>query len=218
MNLRKLIAVATVTILIFASAAIGGQLEKRHQLGLRLGMWNQTTDARTAVGPGEVATSVKGHGLLGGLSYGHWLSEGLELCIGVDLMAADVETEVASATVTTETGCVASVLMSVKQYFPKSTYTSSVRPYVEVGVGLFTGGQERTETGQEVVVESRSETVLGGRIGAGSDFILGRRFLTGVSLGYNLMADFDEPIGGSRNYSGPQFAFGLSYLFGAGVR
>lgn len=218
MNLSKLIAAAMGLVLVFGSAAAGEKLEKRHQLGLRLGMWNQTTDARTAVSPGEVTTSVKGNGLLGGLSYGHWLSEGLALCIGVDLMAADVETEVESATVTTETGCVASVLMSVKQYFPRSTYGSSVRPYVEIGVGPFAGSQERTETGQKVVVESRSETVVGGRIGAGSDFILGRRFLTGVSLGYNLMADFDEPIGGSRNYSGPQFAFGLSYLFGAGAR
>lgn len=36
--------------------------------------------------------------------------------------------------------------------------------------------------------------------------------MTGITLGYNLMTDFAEPIGGSRNYSGPEFGIALSLV------
>jgi len=89
---------------------------------------------------------------------------------------------------------------------------------VKVAVGPFVGQQEKTEEGVfGVIVESRSLTVFGGQVGAGVDFILSRHFMLGVGLGYNLMADFDEPIGGSKNYSGPEFSVGLSFLFGKGT-
>ena len=42
-------AVITLTCVVLALAVNAGamSLEKRHQLGLRLGMWNQITNART---------------------------------------------------------------------------------------------------------------------------------------------------------------------------
>lgn len=48
----------------------------------------------------------------------------------------------------------------------------------------------------------------------GVDFVLGSHFMPGIALSYNLMSDFDKPIGGSKNYGGPEFSFGISYLFG----
>jgi len=36
----------------------------------------------------------------------------------------------------------------------------------------------------------------------------------GLEAGYHWMADFDDPIGGQRNYSGFQLAAGFGWLFG----
>jgi len=55
-----------ITVLLLAlAAATGAQpMEKRHQLEVRFGMWNQTTDDRTEIA-GSVTTSVDNNGLLG---------------------------------------------------------------------------------------------------------------------------------------------------------
>ena len=40
--------------------------------------------------------------------------------------------------------------------------------------------------------------------------------MLGARLGYNLMADFDEPLGGRDNYGGPEFNLTFSWLIGSG--
>ncbi len=109
------------------------------------------------------------------------------------------------------------MLFGVKYYLPKSTYGTSVRPFLKAAVGPFMGRQSKTLVFLFVTADSRSETAFGGQLGGGVDFVLSRRFLLGVNLGYNLMSDFDQPIGGSDNYSGPEFSFGLSFLFRPGT-
>ena|GEM_PF-5282297 len=47
--------------------------------------------------------------------------------------------------------------------------------------------------------------------------IMCRKIFLGANLGYNLMSDFDRTIGGSDNYSGPEFSVGLSFLFDHGA-
>jgi len=217
MSSVKIIAILACTFLTLSVASNAISLEKRHLIGLRLGMWNQVANVRTEVGVGGVSTSVGSDGFLGGVSYGHWLKEDLALNISVGGMMADVETRVGLLGVSHETAAVTHILVGLKQYFPKSTYGSSVRPFVKASLGPYIGSQTRTETGLVVSVESRSEPAFGGQAGVGVDFVVGRHFLTGISVGYNLMNDFDEPIGGSKNYSGPEFSLGFSYLFGKGT-
>ena len=218
MNFPRLALMTTCIILSLALVSSAGPLEKRHGIGIRLGMWNQVTDTRTEIGIGSVTTSVKASGFFGGMFYDHWLQENLALNIAVGGMLADFETKTDITGVSTETAFVAPILFGVKYYFPGSTLNSSARPFAKVAVGPFVGQQEKTEEAVSgVIVESRSRTAFGGQVGAGIDFILSRYFMLGVALGYNLMADFDEPIGGSRNYSGPEFSVGLSFLFGKGT-
>lgn len=210
-----MLAVWLVLILPIVTSA--GPLEKRHQLELRLGMWNQVADARTEVSATGVSTSVGTNGFLGGFSYSHWLTEGTALNISLGVMTGDVSTDAGVFGVGTQTSTVTAILMGIKQYFPRSTYATSVRPYTRAAVGPFFGSQSSTNVGLSVTVESRSEVAFGGHLGTGVDFILGRHFAAGMGIGYNLMTDFDEPIGGSVNYSGPEFSLGFGYLFGRGV-
>jgi hypothetical protein len=129
-------------------------------------------------------------------------------------MLADIEVNTDFTGTSTEAAVVAPILFGIKYYFAQSTFNTSVRPYAKAAVGPFIGSQEKSEeniTG--VVIESRTEATFGGQLGGGVDFLMSRHFMTGFSLGYNLISDFDQPIGGSRNYSGPVFNFGLSVLF-----
>ena len=38
--------------------------------------------------------------------------------------------------------------------------------------------------------------------------------MLGVRGAYDLMADFDEPLGGRDNYNGAEFRIGISWVFG----
>lgn len=120
-------------------------------------------------------------------------------------MLADVSTEATIFGVSNNTSTVTFVLIGLKQYFPSSTYGATARPFAKAGIGSFVGTQSGTlvRTVALVTVESRTEAVFGGQMGAGVDFVLGDRVLAEVSLGNDLMADFNRPIGGSANYSGP---------------
>lgn len=213
----KLTVIVVGIMLLLSSCTFAESLEKRHQIGLRLGMWNQTTGVTTEVSDDGVSTSVEASGFLGGVSYGHWLEEYLALTIDVAGMAAEISTRSDATSSSTETSVIGAILMGVKAYFPKSTYTSSVRPFVRASIGPYTGSQTISRVGQTITEETRSETAFGGQLGAGVDFILGRHFMTGFAACYNLISDFSRPIGGSRNYSGPEFSFGVSYLFGKGI-
>lgn len=212
----KATIISTCVVLALAVGADAVSLEKRHQLGLKLGMWNQVTNTRTEIGAGGVETSVEASGMLGGIVYGHWLEEYLSLTFSVGGMALDISTNTGIPGVTTETSAIASMLMGVKYYFVKSTRESSVRPYVKGSAGSFIGSQSSEKVGTTIIIESRTEFAFGGQFGAGMDFVTGRHFMMGFGLGYNLMTDFSNSIGGSRNYSGPEFNFEFSWLFGKG--
>ncbi len=52
--------------------------------------------------------------------------------------------------------------------------------------------------------------------GIGADFMLGRRFMIGTMVGYDLLTDFPEPFAGRKNYSSFEASINLSWLFGRG--
>jgi len=206
----------TCLVLVATVSSSAGSLKKRHQIEFKLGMWNQT-QTQVEIDITSVATSIENNGLLVGFSYGHWLEENVALTIGLDVMGAEFSTETAVRGVSTHISAVVPILMGLKYYLPRPAVESSIRPYGKLSAGPFIGSQSSTEVNLRVTVEERSEVAFGGQVAAGVDFVLGKRVLTGVALGYNLMADFDESIGGRKNYSGPTFNFGFSILIGSGA-
>jgi hypothetical protein len=214
MNLTKTILITTIIILTPQFVANASPSEKTHGIGFQIGMWNQVTGTRTEVGIGSTVTSVEASGFLGGIFYENRFQDNLAWNISIGGMLADIEVNTDFTGTSTEAAVVAPILFGIKYYFAQSTFNTSVRPYAKAAVGPFIGSQEKSEeniTG--VVIESRTEATFGGQLGGGVDFLMSRHFMTGFSLGYNLISDFDQPIGGSRNYSGPVFNFGLSVLF-----
>ena len=214
--MKTLIVAAVAVILMSANVLAMGPapLAGHHHIGLHAGMWNQSTSTRTEVGIGGVSTSVGSNGGMGGITYGYWMSEGLALNVSVGGMATDIETDAGISGVTSKTGSVAMILIGAKQYFPAATYGTRLRPFVSLAIGPFIGTQQETRAGLNVVTESRTEGAVGGQLGLGTDIRIGSRFLTSAMIAYNLMTDFDRAIGGSRNYSGAQFSFGIGIILG----
>ncbi|MBN2227719.1 MAG: outer membrane beta-barrel protein [candidate division Zixibacteria bacterium] len=204
-----------LTLAISAMSAVS--LAKRHQIGLSVGMCNQATGVRTAVSMESVSTTVDNSGVYGGLKYGYWAQENLAFTFEAGAMASDVENEVDGSGVSTSTASVAPIRIGMKYYFLKTTPELTVRPFFDVAFGPYVGTQTKSEVGTEIVTESRTETTIGGRLGMGMDIILSRKFVMETAVGYNLMSDFSQPIGGSKNYSGPEFRMGIGFVFGKGT-
>lgn len=206
---------ALAALLTGATATLSAQrLEHRHLVALQLGVWNQVNDVRTDIGIGGISTSVGNSGFLGAVSYGYGLSEGLALRVTAGGMAADVQTAIDGSGIATQTAAVAQIMVGMRYYFPHATYGEPVRPYVGAGVGTFIGSQVASQVGTSVSSSARTEPAMGGELGAGVDILLGRHFVTSVGGAYVLMTNFNQPIGGSDNYSGPQLRLGFGYLFG----
>jgi hypothetical protein len=206
--------------LIFAltSGAQAQSVARRHQLELRLGLWNLNTDVRTEVDASGVSTSVESSGGLGGIAYGYWPQENLALNLSITGMVADSKTDVGAGGVQSVTAVVAPILLGAKYYFVASTLSSPTRPYLKAAAGPFIGSQSSTNVGTSIAAEQRTEAAIGGQLAGGLDVILGRRVMLGAAIGYNIMSDFGAPIGGSVNYSGPEFNIGISLLLGGGPK
>ena len=110
------LTVVIVSILLLLSPSLhADSLEKRHQVGLKLGMWNQTTGVKTEINTYGVSTSVDAGGFLGGVYYGHWLEEYLALTIDISGMAARITSKAGIPGTSTETSVIGSILMGVNR-------------------------------------------------------------------------------------------------------
>ena len=63
----------------------------------------------------------------------------------------------------------------------------------------------------------RTSATVGSYLRGGADFHFARSFAIGVDAGYNWLADFDQPVGGRRNYSGFSMSLGMGWIFGSGT-
>jgi outer membrane protein W len=211
--LRQLLIISCV-IFVFAVTLTAQPLNRLSRIELRLGMWTQTTEERTAVSDEGSTLTAESGGFQGGVAYSYYMKENLAITFVVNIQVVDVEAEVSRDNFMTETAYLTPVLVNLRWYFPGSSSGKSLRPYLVAGPGLFVGQQSRSESETAVLVASKSSMAFGGYFGAGIDLRLGDLFAVGATGGYNLMGDFSEPIGGSVNYSGMEFAMSFSFLFG----
>ena len=207
--------VVVATLCCSATAEQENRLEGRSAFELQVGAWVDQSGSESRVLVSGARVETKMGGFAGGLSYAYWLQENLAVQFGFTALVADLETSVQSiGRVSTTTATVTPVLMGVRYYWPRSSYGTKVRPFVGAAVGTAFGSESNTRVDNEVIVESNTEIAFAGQTTLGIDFLLGRHFGLGVRTGYTLMTDFSDPIGGSKNYSGGLFTFGVSYHFG----
>lgn len=207
-----------ILFLVLSVYSYADSLERRSCIALKFAFWHQTSADQIITTTG-VRTTAKSGGFVGALTYSYWLQEKLAFDLSIGILGAEATSSVSNFGVSQRTNAVVPILLGLRYYFPKSTLDSSVRPFVAAAVGPYIGYEAKNEVGGDILVSqgTHSETSIGFRIGGGINFVLSRAFMLTTSFGYHVMTDFANPIGGRRNYSGPDFSLGIGFVFGKGV-
>src|SRR5512139_817656 len=192
----------------------------RNRVELRLGMWRATgaADATPTIAVGTESLDFRA-----GLQYTRFLREDLAATFSFNVLSAEADLVtfdgVSSSGTRQQHSHIVSVPLGIRwDPQPGDLRTKPVKLYLAAGlgpvVGTHTGGSLDSST---VFAGTRVATTFGGFVGAGADVLLGRRWSIGVSAGYNWMADFSEPIGTRRDYSGLDVGVAIGWMWGRGV-
>ena len=189
-----------------------GSLEGRHGIDLILGLYDDTNI--TSITGTSVVTNAS-TGFMGFISYQYWFKNYLSFGIGSGALVNNVNTTTTSgAEVSSEVATVVPVLTGVNFYPLQLSENSNVLPYLSAYVGPYIGIYSRSEVAAlQITQETIIETVIGTRLGAGVDFLIGNLFKLGLSAGYHFMGNFSRPIGSEQNYSGPAYSLIFGFIF-----
>lgn len=204
----------TLLVVVLAVTANAQQLENRHMLELQLGAWNHNQDQGVTTEFGDGGAQFDVNGLTSGLSYGYFVSEAVSINFSVGMRSASVDALWKGSQSHLESASVVHLSCGIKYFLPHSTSGSIFRPYLMGEIGPVIGSQTSMAGWINSEWRTETQTALGARFGGGANFLLGPHLMSGVSLGYYLMSNFDVPVGGYRNYNGSVLSFSLGYLFG----
>ncbi len=176
-----------------------------HSIDLRISFWN---NSQSAVSVGFYGFSVEtGYGGISGeLMYNYYPNS----IYSFNISAGVMNTEVRVQNFSTYTSTVIPIMMGMNYYFVNSPENSLFRPYISGSIGGLFGTESATGI---LNVYTYTETAIGASAGIGSDIILGSLIKLHAEISYNLFTDFSEEIGSRKNYSGPEFSFGIGFMF-----
>lgn len=202
-----LFVLATTTNIVFSQVA---PLKGSSALELNLGLWNEI-QAGQQISFAGIKQSAKASGFVGGLTYGYWMRENLEITIAASLLSSEASSTITfPVSVQQRSNSVVSFLFGMRYFVPQPEPEDHVRPYIAFGVGSFVG----SEAENSILAQSaHTESVVGGRLGVGLDALLGSWFKLGVNMGYNIMADFKTPVGARNNFNGYDMSVGFGFVF-----
>jgi hypothetical protein len=180
-------------------------LLSKHSIDLKVSFWNSSESA-VSVGFHGYSVETGTGGISGEIMYNFYPNS----IYSFNLSAGVKNTEVKVENFSTYTSTVIPIMMGMKYYLMDYSMNNPFRPFVGVSIGGLIG----TETGVEMInVGTHTETAVGASAGLGSDIILGSLVKLQAEISYNLYTDFNEEIGGNKNYSGPEFSLGIGFMF-----
>lgn len=177
----------------------------KHSIDLRFSMWrNSSSDV--SVGLPGVSIDV-GNGNTGGrIMYNYYPNKSYAYTFSVGVLSAKVSVK----TLSNYTSTIAPIMMGAKYFLIQNNDDQTLRPYISGMIGMLHGSESSVKI---LSINNHSETTMGGYLGIGTDMILGSLVKLHTDLGYNLFTEFEQPIGSKRNYSGPEFSFGIGFIF-----
>jgi hypothetical protein len=178
----------------------------RNRIALRLG-------AHATVGQ-EIVTGVHATSSAVSLQYTRYLREDVAATIGFSAIAAGGSV---SGTGAGSFG-VGSLPVGVQwNPFTARHPEAPVKPFVAATIGPVFGASAGTVVAPGVVTAATTtQGTVGGYLGAGVDFHLGRPFALGINGGYNWMKPFAGPVGARTNWGGAEFGVSFGFLWGHG--
>ncbi len=225
---RFILTIILVVMLAGAASAVkltrrtgAGNLAHRTRLELGFGIRSHSDHVRTYSGWDEVDV-LGSSGTVGTIGVSYWDNENIAYTLSYSLHDIEHDSWVDDWGYDVhETTVVQSLMFGIRYYLPQSRPYSAFRPYLSAAAGAFIGTDEYGEEsccGCDEYSEVHTMTVAGARLGGGVDLLMGRRFMVGLTGGYNFAEKFPRAIGGRRDYSGSEFGLSFSYLFGGGRR
>jgi hypothetical protein len=183
----------------------------RSCIEISLGLWMQAS-AKSQVTAGNV--NVTANGPSGSLAYWYGLRDQLYLGVCASVTRPEASSFAGLSGTSQTVSAVFPLQFGVRYWLsqPEEEMASLV-PYIQGTLGPVFGFEARNAL---FVQEARTETAMGSRISAGVDFFTSRSFAIGLQAGFLLMTDFAQPVGGRRNFNGPDFSLGVAFLWGAG--
>ncbi|UCG61657.1 MAG: hypothetical protein JSV52_15320 [Candidatus Zixiibacteriota bacterium] len=205
-----------VALMVFSSSAEAisrrsskFSLRQRSQIELRFGVREDTYIDNDYYFDGLVWRRAS-NGLVVSLGFNHWTDETTAINLTVKALATDFDDGVYDFGIYDRSYSVVPILVGFRKYLGPA---SGVRPYLAVSAGPVIGTETTSLAGIEVLDETLTQAAAGAYFGGGIDFIVGRHFMLGMNAGYNLLSDFDVPVGGHVNYSGAEFGVGFGLVF-----
>ena len=209
---------ALLCFLLLATPAMisAGEMERRSRIELRMGLRHQGGNggAATTIGPLGVETTAGSGGLFFSLGYSRWMRQDVAGYATLGVMAVEASSRVGPSGVSQRAAVICPIIVGVRYYTGTPAFQTRFRPFLTAGIGPVTGFEARNDVGIQVVQKAATMTAFGGRAGAGLDVRMGGSVVTNATLGFNLMTDFSEALGGRRNYSGFEFGLGIGWQFG----
>jgi hypothetical protein len=181
----------------------------RHSIMISLGYMAHTTDVAT-VTTGSGATVTGSSHAAGWIGYGYRFGEAWALQVEVGWIAARAEVTAGVPGASVEASAVTPVLVGVK-YSPGSDTRAQVRPFGAIMAGPYVGHLSRSGS---QLVEARTSTTFGARVGVGADVYVNRRIRFAPELRYHLVDTFEWPAGLRDDYSGLEFSLNFAVLVG----
>ena len=219
LRIGKYLMLATFVTVVFSSDAeaikkrrAGYTLAHRTQLELRLGVREDTQDNDGIYYDG-LLWHHENEDLVVSFAVNHWMDETTAFSLTVKSLAGNYDDEVGIPGLYSADFNVVPVFLGFKKYLGHPAARSSVRPYLALAGGPVFGTERLEILGTDLYTETEHETAVGAYFGAGIDFLAGRHFMFGINGGYNLISDFDEPVGGRDNYSSAELGVGFGLIF-----
>jgi hypothetical protein len=208
--LRK--AVLAVLLLVVMTTLMSGQpgpLRGSSSFEVNIGLWNEV-QAGQQISVSGIKQSAKTSGFVGGLNYSYWMREYLAVTVGASLLSSEASSTISFSNIQQKANSVVSVLVGMKYFLPHPEREDRVRPFVALGIGSYIGSEAENSL---ISQSAHSESVIGGRLGAGLDALLGSWFKLSANVGYNVMTDFKTPVGARINFNGYDMSFGFGFVF-----
>jgi len=192
----------------------------RNRLELRVGMWRggSPTGPTPSIAVGSQTMDVRG-----GLQYTRFLRENLAATLSFNVLSAEADLVTINGTSSSGTRMQRSQIVSLPlglQWDPQpgDLRMKPVKLYLAAGLGPVWGVHAGGSIDESsLFAGTRVAMTVGGFVGAGADVLIGRRWSLGVSAGYNWMADFSEPLGTRKNFSGLDVGVSLGWIWGKGT-
>lgn len=211
--MKKLIFVTSI-LLVFSFITTEAQDEwTQSSIELRASFWGQSDDASTTVRVGGPEIDAAANSFGGKIEYLYHINPYWGFGVSAGMLTGDASVRISGGEVDTDANVIVPLLFTGRFYPLGFDNLIPLKPYLKCGVGLFLGTQSSETVAGTVTIDTRTESTVGGFLGLGGDFVVTSFFKLNAEGGYNIVGEYSEPIGGRKDYSGPEFSIGLGFMF-----